>query len=181
MFGLISHADISAGIAPLLGSIGLVMMSVYPIHLLLGGEEWIECIVEQYPAQREAFSGYVFVPTSFVVCAMFFGVTLLGRKVLTPIQYAAVFGFGVLGIFFATVLYQEIHIPYVSTQKLILPCGDPTPGSWLEFFVELLNTAAPAQSCWRYCEREITKPDGWEFPHGHQWNYMTADSIKTEL
>ena len=27
----------------------------------------------------EAFSGYVFVPTSFVVCAMFFGVTLLGR------------------------------------------------------------------------------------------------------
>ena len=58
------------------------------------------------------------------------------RKVLTPVQYAAVFGFGVLGIFFATVLYQEIHIPYVSTQKLVLPCEDPKPGSWLEFFGE---------------------------------------------
>ena len=61
------------------------------------------------------------------------------RKVLTPIQYAAVFGFGVLGIFFATVLYQEIHIPYVSTQKLVLPCEDPKPGSWLEFFGEFLK------------------------------------------
>ena len=81
MTGL-THADISAGIAPLVGSIGLLMMSVYPIHLLLGGEDWISCIVEQYPAQREAFSGYVFVPTSFVVCAMFFGVTLLGRFVV---------------------------------------------------------------------------------------------------
>ena len=77
----LTHADISTGIAPLVGSIGLLMMSVYPIHLLLGGEDWISCIVEEYPAQREAFSGYVFVPTSFVVCAMFFGVTLLGRFV----------------------------------------------------------------------------------------------------
>ena len=80
MCGL-THADFSAGIAPLVGSIGLLMMSIYPIHLLLGGETWISCIVEQYPAQREAFSGYVFIPTSFVVCAMFFGVTLLGRFV----------------------------------------------------------------------------------------------------
>ena len=80
MCGL-THGDFSAGIAPLVGSIGLLMMSIYPIHLLLGGEDWISCIVEQYPAQREAFSGYVFVPTSFVVCAMFFGVTLLGRFV----------------------------------------------------------------------------------------------------
>ena len=77
----LTNADISTGIAPLVGSIGLLMMSVYPIHLLLGGEDWISCIVEEYPAQREAFSGYVFVPTSFVVCAMFFGVTLLGRFV----------------------------------------------------------------------------------------------------
>jgi len=175
------HADISACIATLVGSVGLLMMSVYPIHLLLGGEDWISCIVEQYPAQREAFSGYVFVPTSFVVCAMFFGVTLKSRKVLTPVQYGVVFGIGVLSIFFATVLYQEIHIPYVSTQKLVLPCEDPKSGSWLEFFVELLNTSAPAQSFWRYFDRKISKPDGWDFPDGHQWSYMTTEGIKTEL
>ena len=49
------------------------------------------------------------------------------------------------------------------------------------FLVELLNTSAPAQSFWKYFERTIIKPDGWDFPHGHQWSYMTVDSIKTEL
>ena len=48
--------------------------------------KWLECIVEQYPAQREAFSGYVFVPTTWMIGAMFFGVTLLTRKIMTPLQ-----------------------------------------------------------------------------------------------
>ena len=26
-----------------------------------------ECIVEQYPAQREAFAGYVFIPTTWMI------------------------------------------------------------------------------------------------------------------
>ena len=138
------------------------MTSIYPIHLIIGGEEWFSCIVNQYPATREAYTGYIFIPTSFVVCAMFFGVTLLRRfvqkypvfyltvsrrnftqyflrKILTPVQFAAVYGFGVWNIFIATTLYQEIHIPFVSSQKLVLPCETPTPGSWLEYLGELLN------------------------------------------
>ena len=138
------------------------MTSIYPIHLIIGGEEWFSCIVNQYPATREAYTGYIFIPTSFVVCAMFFGVTLLRRfvqfffyltekffpgenlaiicfrKILTPVQFAAVYGFGVWNIFIATTLYQEIHIPFVSSQKLVLPCETPTPGSWLEYLGELL-------------------------------------------
>ena len=64
--------------------------------------------------------------------AMFFGVTLLTRKIMTPFQFNAVFLTGTLGIFFATVLFQEVHIPFVSTQKLIIPCTHPEPGTLLE-------------------------------------------------
>jgi hypothetical protein len=37
-----------------------------------------------------------------------------------------------VGMFLATVLSQEVHIPFVSTQKLVIPCEAPEPGSWLE-------------------------------------------------
>ena len=131
---------------------------------------------------------------------------------MTPVQFAAVYGFGVWNIFIATTLYQEIHIPFVSSQKLVLPCETPMPGSWLEylgeslsmlpwtrtairsvsagpqtihfskdFLVELSDTSTPAHSFWNFFERNITKPDGWDFPNGHQWSYLTANIMKTEL
>ena len=81
---------------------------------------------------------------------------------MSPLQFNLVFVTGTLGIFFATVLYQEVHIPFVSTQKLIIPCPPPPPGSTLEQLVELFDTSSPAQKFWKYFNYTITRPIGWD-------------------
>jgi len=76
----------------------------YPIHMTLGGDEWLSCIVETYPMQREGFSGYVYVPTTWMFAAMLFGATLLTRKMISPTEFGVIFGIGVIGILILTVL-----------------------------------------------------------------------------
>ena len=69
-------------------------------------------------------------------------------------QFNLVYLTGVFAVFFGTVLFQEVHIPYVSTQKLIIPCDKPEAGSWLEFLGELM-----LHGCFfsqKYCLDEYT-------------------------
>ena len=132
-------------VAVLAGVFAIALMSVYPWHLALGGEEWTSCILDRYPKQMEGFSGYVFVPTTWVMAAEMFGATLLNRRIITGTEFGVVFGGCVLGILVLTVLLQEVHIPYVSTQRLVLPCPEPAQGSWLRGIVEALDTSLLAQ------------------------------------
>jgi hypothetical protein len=94
---------------------------------------------------QEGFSGYVYVPTTWVLAAEMFGVTLLNRRILTQVEFGLVFGVCVFGILISTVLSQEVHIPVVTTQRLLLPCPEPPPGTWLRTAVEVLDTSVLAQ------------------------------------
>ena len=75
----------------ILGGIGILFMSIYPMQLAFQGEEWLDCITERYPLQRTGFAGYVYVPTTWVLAIIFFGITLEARKILTnkQVRFAA--------------------------------------------------------------------------------------------
>ena len=102
-------------IAPLCGSMATWLLSIYPIHLALEGEQWVDCISQTYPAQKIGFAGYVYIPASWVFSAMMFGVTLVDRKILHQITFGLIFGVAIMGILLCTIISQEIHIPFVST------------------------------------------------------------------
>ncbi len=133
-------------IGVLCGVFGITLMVGYPIHMALGGDEWLACTVGVYPKQLEGFSGYVYVPTTWMFAAMLFGATLLNRKMITGKEFGVIFGIGVIGILVLTVLSQEVHIPFVSTQRLIIPCPAAKPGTWLKMVVDCLDTSILAQN-----------------------------------
>merc|ERR1719273_767296 len=59
-----------------------------------------------------------------------FGGTLLNRKIVTTKAFGIIFGGGVGCTIVFTVLMQEIWIPFVSTQRLYMPCPEPPVGTW---------------------------------------------------
>ena len=58
----------------------------------------------------------------------------------------------------ATVIVQEVHIPVVSTQRLILPCPAAAPGSLLESVGDALDTSALAQNVLRVVAPHLAQP-----------------------
>ncbi|CBY31840.1 unnamed protein product [Oikopleura dioica] len=135
-------------------------MSIYPMQLAFEGEEWLDCITEIYPLQRQGFAGYVYVPTTWVLAIVFFGITLEMRKICTNKQLN-LYGVGsVVGILILTVMMQEYHIPYVSTQKLFIPCEKPEESS-LEFWAnDALDFSSGAQKIWsRILGRSLVPPE----------------------
>lgn len=130
----------------IVGVFGINLMAGYPMQMALGGDAWLTCVVQEYPRQREGFSGYIYVPTTWVFSSMLFGATLLNRKIISKAQFGIGFGMCVAGILVLTVISQEIHIPFVSTQRLIILCPQPSSGSLpksvSEFFdISLLSQA----------------------------------------
>ena len=132
-------------IAVATGTLALLALSGYPVQLALEGEEWWNCVQGEYPKQEIAFSGYVYVPTTWTFAMILFGVTLFQRQIISP----AVFGYGfiasVLGSLFITVMTQELHVPVVSTQRLYIPCGGGPLSPMQESVVNALDTSAHAQ------------------------------------
>jgi hypothetical protein len=55
------------------------------------------------------------------------------RKIISPGKFTLVQIILVAGVILATVITQEIHIPFVSTQKLILPCHDLQDATLLKY------------------------------------------------
>jgi len=43
---------------------------------------------------------------------------------------------------------QEYHIPFISTQKLFIPCGQSEESSWSSWANEALDFSAGAQKLW---------------------------------
>ena len=124
----------------------VLIISAFPFQLWQGGSEWIDCVQELYPAQRLSFTSFVYVPTTWMFSMMFFGISLMKRKIVTPTLFALVFGAGNLFIFLLVILMQEIHLPNVATQKTILPCPLPEPDSPLGQIVDFFDTSATLQN-----------------------------------
>mmetsp|Transcript_12881 Transcript_12881/g.14893 ORF Transcript_12881/g.14893 Transcript_12881/m.14893 type:complete len:301 (-) Transcript_12881:155-1057(-) len=128
-----------------IGCFALALLAGYPLQLAFGGKEWYECVLDTYPMQQVGFVYYVYVPATFTFAAMLFGATLLMRKIISEAFFGVVFVSLILFTLFSTVLLQEIHIPFVSTQKLVINC--PADNTSLIFALsELLDTSTLARS-----------------------------------
>ena len=135
--------SIKAGL--LCGIAGIAFLSGYPIHLSIGGNEWLQGVVTMYPKQLIGFSGYVYVPTTWMYATLFFGASLCQRNIITFREFGMVFRVGVLSVLLMTVLCQEVHIPGVSTQRLFIPYPIPESGSIAHVVANILDTSQLAQ------------------------------------
>lgn len=124
----------------------LTLLSGYPVQLALGGEEWWTCVKGIYPQQAIGFSGFIYVPATWCFGAILFGATLFARKIISLRQFCAVFLTAPPLMVATTVLIQEIHIPVVSTQKLLIFCPAPAAGSVEARLEDALNFSKLAQS-----------------------------------
>ena len=128
------------------GVLGILLLSVYPIQLSIQGEEWWKCIQNRYPMQASGMVAYIYIPATVTFSLILFGATMFQRKILS----AEEFGIASMMIIFicllATVLSQEIHIPYVSTQRIYLPCKDPPMDSFEGRVLDVLDFSLYARS-----------------------------------
>jgi len=128
------------------GCLSLLLLSGYPLQLAFGGEKWYKCVREDYPLQRLGFVFYVYIPATFSFGAMLFGATLLNRGVISNFFFGSFFVGLIVATLFSTVLMQEVHIPFVSTQKLFLICPSPDEGTLMHYLTEALDTSRLAQT-----------------------------------
>ena len=119
---------------------------MYPFQLAWFGNEWFDCILNQYPYQKTGFVSYIYVPTLFANACIFFGATLYARKILPQGVAGICFFLFILGTLISTVLTQEIYISEVSTQKLLLLCGSEEENYALSLATRFLDTSTVARS-----------------------------------
>ena len=121
---------------------GILLLSSYPVHLVLFRQEWWECIQDCYPEQNVGMVGYIYVPATVTFSLILFGATLYQRSILSASSFDTSSAIVVIFCLFGTVLSQELHIPYVSTQRIYLPCVEPKVGTWESQVVHTLSLYA---------------------------------------
>mmetsp|Transcript_4064 Transcript_4064/g.5321 ORF Transcript_4064/g.5321 Transcript_4064/m.5321 type:complete len:327 (+) Transcript_4064:92-1072(+) len=135
------------------GCLSLTLLAGYPLQLAFGGgSSWYSCVLQKYPMQHVGFVHYVYIPATFSFAAMLFGATLLNRKIIGNTCFGMVFLGVILLTLALTVISQEIHIPFVSTQKLFLYCpqSDEFGSSWLPTIEENLDISRAVQNLFLY-------------------------------
>eukprot|EP00448_Togula_jolla_P030080 CAMPEP_0170640364 /NCGR_PEP_ID=MMETSP0224-20130122/40184_1 /TAXON_ID=285029 /ORGANISM="Togula jolla, Strain CCCM 725" /LENGTH=256 /DNA_ID=CAMNT_0010970863 /DNA_START=33 /DNA_END=799 /DNA_ORIENTATION=- len=132
------------GIAAGFGFLSLLLLSGYPLQLAFRSSEWWSCVLERFPMQRAGLVLYTYIPATLTFAVIVFGATLLIRKVISPTFFGAAFLGLVLSILLSTVLSMEVHLPFRSTQKLIISCPSPDV-DWLESISDALDFSAHAR------------------------------------
>lgn len=128
------------------GCFSLMLLAGYPLQLAFAGQEWYLCVLNEFPLQRAGFVNYVYVPATWTLGGMFFGATLLTRKIISVQVFAAFFLGLILATLFSTVILQEVHIPCVSTQRLLLFCPSNDLTELQQIASRVLDTSRLAQS-----------------------------------
>ena len=101
----------------------------YPCQLAVQGGSWLSKVYRWYPLQQVAFPYYVYIPATMGFNVIFFSATLHLRKLLSTKTFVCItLGF-VFGTLIPTVVLQEVYIPKVSTQKLLI-FSPPVTTSW---------------------------------------------------
>ena len=138
---------LAIGVAVIIGSFALALLSGYPLQLAILGQGWFECVQAAYPEQGAAMVAYIYVPATWAFGVMLFGATLWSRKLIGDVALGGGFAGVVMATLMSTVLMQEVHYPEpASTQKLWLPCPAPPVGSWSAWAVVHLDTSALART-----------------------------------
>ena len=143
-------------VAVSIGSMALLLLSIYPLQLALFGQEWWVCIQNRYPAQSTSMVAFIYVPTTVTFSLILFGATLYQRGILSNVQFGAGSGVIVMVCVVGTVLTQELHVLNVSTQRIYLPCHEPDFGSMEGDLVKALDFS-------RYARRILTAALNVEF------------------
>jgi len=121
----------------------------YILPVTLYGQPYVDCLEEHFPMQRIGFVSYVFgsITTIYSLCMFMVTVVLrIGPEKVGFINAVFAFGVPVFGIIIATVLTQEVFMPIVSTQRLIIFCPRPEPSSTEDYIESLFNLSTVAQS-----------------------------------
>ena len=101
----------------------------YPIQLALMGAAWLEQVFAWYPLQQVAFPYYVYIPATLGFNVIFFSATLHLRNLVSTSTFVKIILGFVFGTLVPTVVLQEVYIPRVSTQKLLI-FQPPASTSW---------------------------------------------------
>ena len=146
---LVVHKKKSIALAVSIGSFGILLLSTYPLQLAIGGHKWWECIQQTYPQQNVGMVGYIYVPATVTFSLILFSATLYQRGIISDTQ----FGIGAATVtmicLVATVLSQELHIPFVSTQRIYLPCEEPVENGIEASILNALDVSVYARTFWR--------------------------------
>ena len=102
-------------VGPVAGVVVLFLLSIHALQLTNGGDDWLDCVAEQYPAQREALIIFVYIPISLMIMLSFIGVTLLRRRIISH-SLAVI----------ATFIISTASVCFVNNYQLILPCDYTT-------------------------------------------------------
>lgn len=144
-------------VAVSVGLLGLSLLSSYPIQLAAGGDDWWRCAQENYPRQNVGLVGYVFVRATVTFSLMLFGATLYQRGIVNDRQFGLGSAFITMTCLVGTVLTQELHIPFVSTMRLYIPCEEPADSTWEEYTVNAMDFSIYARNFWRSMRFEIVR------------------------
>lgn len=143
------NAMIDTGIKTgcLCGVGALALLSGYPLQYAFGSSmDWWSKVLHAYPLQGNALVFFVYIPACCVVSIIMFAATLYNRKILQTTSFALLVFCSVFGILLSTVLSQELHIPCVSTQKLLIDVEGH--GRVLGIPTAYLDTSKAAQRMW---------------------------------
>eukprot|EP00889_Picochlorum_renovo_P008521 jgi/Picre1/35551/NNA_003012.t1 len=113
--------DTGIKIGCLCGVGALTLLSGYPLQYAFGSSmDWWNRVLDNYPLQANALVYFVYIPACCVVSIIMFAATLYNRKILGTTSFALLVFCSVFGILLTTVLSQELYIPCISTQKLLI-------------------------------------------------------------
>lgn len=139
--------DTGIKIGCLCGVGALALLSGYPLQYAFGSSvDWWNRVLHAYPLQANALVYFVYIPACCVVSIIMFAATLYNRKILRTTSFALLVFCSVFGILLSTVLSQELHIPCVSTQKLLIDVEGH--GTVFGIPTAYLDTSKAAQRMW---------------------------------
>lgn len=114
------YASTGLKIATCCGIFAIGSLTGYPCQLAIYGDAWLRKVYRWYPLQQVAFPYYVYIPATMGFNVIFFSATLHIRKLVSTKTFVYIILGFVFGTLVPTVVLQEIFIPKVSTQKLLI-------------------------------------------------------------
>ena len=127
----------------------LFTVAGYVVPVTIYGQSYIDCLDEEWPMQSVGFVSYVFGAISTIYSLCLFLVTVITRIGLNKVPIVlsiAVLVVPVIATLVGAVLMQEIVIPWVSTQRLIIFCPRPKPLSFEDYVESAFNLSTLAQT-----------------------------------
>ena len=127
------------GISVGFGTLGILLLTTYPLQLAIQGQEWWSCVQDRYPYQSSGMVAYIYLPATITFSLILFSATLFQRKIMSEIEFGIGLGAIILVCLLAAVLSQELFIPDASTQRIYLPCHEPKIGTLQYDIVKTLD------------------------------------------